>query len=236
MTILKSILLGASLVVLTACGGQSSDAQSKASTKTEDSSSAKTEDSASMKDGQQETAKALNPDLFKGAPSGAYMLDKGHGYILMSYNHQGYSRPELRLVGFDSTLNWNQDDPTASSVSVNIDPATIDSGVPKFDDHLRADDFFDVANNPSITFKSTKLTTSSATSGQMVGDLTIKGITKPVTLDVKFNKAGPARGGGSKLGFSAKGQIMRSDFDLGAYVPNVGNEVDILIQVEYDMK
>lgn len=168
------------------------------------------------------------------APSGAYSLDKGHGYISFTYMHQGYSKPMLRWRDWDSTLNWNQDDPTLSTVSVAINAASVDSGVDKFDAHLKSADFFEVETYPTINFASTSLSKTGAATGVMIGDLTIKDVTRPVTLDVTFNKAGETRGGGNKIGFSATTQIKRSDFGVDLYVPYVGNDVDLLIEVEYE--
>ena len=172
-----------------------------------------------------------------GVSSGTYGLDKGHGYIMMTYEHQGYSSPYLRFVGFDADLTLDANNPLKSSVSVNIDPATVDSGVEKFDQHLVSADFFDVENHKEISFVSTKLELTGDNVGVMTGDLTIKGITKPVTLDVKLNKADFAqRANTNKIGFSAKGQVKRSDFDLGLYVPYVGDAVDIIIETEFEQQ
>jgi len=171
--------------------------------------------------------------LFSGAPAGTYEVEKNHAYIMFSYLHQGYSKPVLSWSDWDSTMEWNPSDPESSSVNVSIKADKIDSAVPVFDDHLRDGQFFDTANHPLITFKSTNLEYKSGTSGVMTGDLTMKGITKPVSLDVTFNKAGANRGGGHKLGFSATGQIMRSDWDLGLYKPAISDEVDLVIEVEY---
>ena len=170
---------------------------------------------------------------FAQVPSGAYEIDKEHGYIAFSYLHQGYSKPQLRWRNWDSTLNWNAENPEASSVDVTIQVNSIDSGVDRFDDHLRSADWFDAETYPTITFSSTDLRQVLGTKGQMTGDLTMMGVTKPVTLDVTFNKGGERRGGGHKVGFSASGTLLRSDWNLGKYVPAVGDDVELIIEVEY---
>lgn len=174
---------------------------------------------------------------YKGAPSGVYNLEKTHAYITFSYLHQGYSKPFLRWRNWDSTLNWDNENPANSSVSVKINTNSIDTGVDIFDEHMRDENWLNVAAHPEAVFTSTSLKKVSGNTGKMMGDLTLKGITKPVTLDVTFNKAGEGRQPGThKIGFSARGQVMRSDWDLGAYVPFVSDEVDLIIEVEYIRK
>lgn len=171
-----------------------------------------------------------------GAISGQYQSEYKHRYITFSYLHQGLSRPHLRWRDWNATLDWNAEDPTASSISVTIDAASIDSGVDEFDGHLRSEQFFDVENHPKITFDSTALTKSSDTTGTMTGDLTIKGITKPVTLDVTMNNGFfDARGNQYKIGFSATGKVKRSDFGVDLYTSFVGDDVDLVIEAEFVM-
>ncbi len=131
------------------------------------------------------------------------------------------------------SLNLNQDDVTASKLMVSIDPASIDSGVEKFDDHLKSDDFFDIATHSDISFNATGIEMTGENTMTITGDLTMKGITKPITLDATVNKAAnhPMRKTPT-IGISASGKLMRSDWDLGRYAPNVGDEVTLNIQVE----
>jgi len=168
------------------------------------------------------------------APSGVYKSESGHAYIAFTYLHQGFSRPVLRWGEFDATVNLDAQNPTESTLSVTIPAASIDSGVAKFDEHLVSADFFDVANHPTITFTSTSLQEVQRGRGHLVGNLTMKGITKPVTLDVKLNKVGENfRSKAPMFGISATGRINRSDWDLGKYAPSVGNDVDLTIEVEF---
>lgn len=166
-----------------------------------------------------------------GAPSGQYTMDKGHGYVTFSYLHQGLSHPQLRFRDIDATLVLDADHPENSQVNVTINAASIDSGVDKFDDHLNGGDFFNTAKNPTISFKSTGFTRASATTGTMQGDLTIMGITKPLSLDVEI--VGTKGGKKGAIGVEGRGTLLRSDFGLGKYVPYVGDEVSLLISVEF---
>lgn len=168
------------------------------------------------------------------AEAGLYKSDAKHAYITFSYLHQGYSRPWLRWRTWSADLNWNPAAPESSTIVVTIDANSIDSGVDDFDGHLRAPDFFDTAQFSTITFASSSLTKSGPNAGTLTGDLTVKGVTKPVTLDVVINRAAlDDFAQAHKLGFSAKGKIKRSDFGLGKYVPFVGDEVDLVIETEF---
>ncbi len=171
------------------------------------------------------------------AVSGEYTPDPKHRYITFSYFHQGYSHPWVRWRDWTGTLNWDADAPENSSVSVTIDVASVDSGVDEFDGHLVSENWFNAAAHPEITFVSTDVEKTGANTGKITGDLTIKGITKPVTLDVVFHKgAYEQRGNYYKLGFSGETTLKRSDFDLGAFVPVVSDEVDVVIETEWTMQ
>lgn len=176
------------------------------------------------------SAPALAGDAF----SGVYEDDEKHRYITFTYSHFGFSNPYLRWRDWDATLNWDEDAPENSTINVVIDAASIDSGVDVFDGHLKGENFFDVSNHPEITFVSTGVEKTGENSGTVTGDLTIKGITKPVTLDVQLNNASfDERRNQYKIGFSATAQVKRSDFDVDAYAPGVSDEVDIIIEAEF---
>lgn len=170
------------------------------------------------------------------APAGVYASDPKHAYITFSYNHMNYSHPAVRWRSWSAELDWNPAVPEESSVEATIDVNSIDTGVDGLDDHLRSADFFEAETYPTITFESTSLELTGPNTGKMAGDLTIKETTKPITLDVRINRA--ANDGFAKaykLGFSATGKLNRSDYDVGLYVPMVGDEVDISIESEFIM-
>lgn len=170
------------------------------------------------------------------AVSGEYAPDPKHRYITFSYLHQGFSRPMVRWRSWDGTLNWDAENPENSSVSVTIDASSVDSGVDEFDGHLRGERFFDTANHPEITFTSTSVSRTGDATGTITGDLTIKGNTKPVTLDVTFNKSAYSeRGNEYKIGFSGTATVKRSDFGVDFLAPAVSDEVDIVIETEWKM-
>lgn len=168
-----------------------------------------------------------------GAPSGTYALDNTHGYITFSYTHLGFSNPRVGFNAFDTVLELDSANPGKSSVQVDIDATSIDSRVPVFNEHLNSADWFNTAEYPDISFRSTSIEATGDDRFAVTGDLTIMGTTKPVTLDATINKAAehPLRNVPA-IGISASAEILRSDWGLDGYVPAVSDEVTISIEVE----
>lgn len=166
-------------------------------------------------------------------PSGRYELDTTHAYITVSYNHLGFSTPEIGFNSFSVDLQADADNPEQSSLRVVVDAASVDSRVAEFDEHLNGEDFFQTEQYPEIRFTSTRVKQTGEDTFTVYGNLTIKGTTKAVTLRATINKAAnhpmlkkPA------IGISAEGRVQRTDFDLGYGVPLVSDFVDLNIQVE----
>ncbi|WP_082143355.1 YceI family protein [Xanthomonas sp. NCPPB 1128] len=165
--------------------------------------------------------------------SGTYKLDPAHTDVLVQWSHFGFSNPSANFGDVDGTLVYNAQDVSKSSVNVTLPLSGLNSFTAKFDEHLKSADFFDAAKFPTATFKSTKVTSAGANKLTVAGDLTIKGTTKPVVLAVTLNGAGPhPMKKVPALGFDATTTVKRSDFGLGAYVPNVSDEVKIRITTE----
>ncbi|MXV09038.1 MULTISPECIES: YceI family protein [unclassified Xanthomonas] len=165
--------------------------------------------------------------------SGTYTLDPAHTDVLVQWSHFGFSNPSAHFGDVDGTLVYNAQDVSKSSVNVTLPLSGLNSFTAKFDEHLKSADFFDAAKFPTATFKSTKVTSAGANKLTVAGDLTIKGTTKPVVLAVTLNGAGPhPMKKVPALGFDATTTVKRSDFGLGAYVPNVSDEVKIRITTE----
>jgi polyisoprenoid-binding protein YceI len=162
-----------------------------------------------------------------------YKLDPGHTMVLFSWNHFGFSNPTANLGQVDGTLVYDEAAPTKSTVEATLPLAGLDTFVPKLDEHLKSADFLDAAKYPTVTFKSTKVTEAGKGKLKVTGDLTAHGVTKPVTLDVTLNKVGPhPMMKVQTVGFDATATIKRSDFGVGAYVPNVSDEIKIRITTE----
>jgi len=170
-------------------------------------------------------------------PSGDYSLDKSHGYITYTYSHLGFSTPHVGFRSFDLDLALDSENPENSEVNVIIDATSIDSRVDAFNGHLNGPNFFDTANYPTITFKSTSIEMLEDDKLKVTGDLTIKGITKPVTLDTTILKAAnhPMRKIPT-IGIEAEAKVSRSDWGLTRSVPNVGDEISIFISAELPQK
>ena len=162
-----------------------------------------------------------------------YKLDPSHTMVLFSWNHFGFSNPTANLGIGEGTVVYDEAKPANSSVQVTLSLANLDTHVSALDEHLKKPDFFDAAKYPVVTFKSTRVEPLGGNKFKVTGDLTVHGVTKPVVLDATLNKAGmqpmlkvPA------IGFDATATIKRSDFGMGAYVPNVSDEVQIRITTE----
>jgi polyisoprenoid-binding protein YceI len=182
-------------------------------------------------------ALALAASFGAAAAPVAYKLDPSHTVVLASWSHVGYSHPSANFGHADGTLVYDADDVTKSHVEVTLPLSGLDTFVPKLDEHLRSADFFDAAKYPDIAFKSTMVHDMGGGKLMIMGDLTVHGVTRPVTLDATLNKAGvhpmtklPA------VGFDATTTIKRSDFGVGAYVPMVGDEISIRITTEASAK
>jgi polyisoprenoid-binding protein YceI len=175
------------------------------------------------------------------AVADSWRLDKDHSEIRFSWDHLGLSRKSGRFLDFDATLDFSPTDPVAGTVSATIKTASIATGVKALDEALRSTDFFNAAAHPTITFKSTGVRKTGDKTGEIVGDLTILGVTKPVTLATKWNFTGeyplagvnPVYLGKWVSGFSATTRIERSAFGLKRATPLISDEIEITIEVEF---
>ncbi len=182
------------------------------------------------------TSLSAYTDLSK-APAGEYELEKTHAYVALSYSHQGFSRPILLFRDIDASISVDVDNIKNSTLSVKIDPASIDSGVEIFNEHLLGEKLFDVRKYPNASFESTSFKLLANGHYRLRGKLTVKGVTKPIELDVTFNKGGMHRHFKvPHLGFSATGTVARSQWGLSLGVPFVGDKVELTIEVEFIKK
>lgn len=167
---------------------------------------------------------------------GTYEADPGHTRITWSVKHLGFSTYSGILPAITGTLSLDPKAPDASHVEVTIPVDKLGTLDPVLDGHLRAGDFFDVANFPTATFKSTRIE-AKGDEARITGQLTLRGVTKPVTLEAEFNKAGIAPTDKTyTVGFDAKAKIRRSDFGMTAFLPMVGDEVELRIKAEFKKK
>jgi polyisoprenoid-binding protein YceI len=167
-------------------------------------------------------------------PEGAYRLDPDHATILLKIDHLGFSKLVGRFDRFDASLDFDPRAPESSTLVATIDPASIDFGLPAFEQDLRGSGWLDVARYPEARFESRTIAITGADTGVISGDLTLHGVTAPVTLDVTFNGGGSnLLTGAYTLGFEAHGSVLRSTFGLGALAPAIGDEVMLEIHAEF---
>ena len=234
-TNIACIVLAPLLIVVSGCSNKS-DAQTntqQATTQSTAKTTAKTDGHTGHKHGEAPAlaAQTAGVDSPLSIPSGRYILDPTHGYVTFSYVHKGLSRPQLRFNNVDAQLILDAARPENSNLKVRIDAANIDSGVAKFDAHLKSADFFNIDAHPQISFTSTGFARTDARNGTMAGDLTLMGITKSINFDV--NLVGVHEGAKPALGIEARAVLKRSDFGLGKYVPHVGDDVTIAVFAEF---
>ena len=168
--------------------------------------------------------------------AGTYAIDASHSAVEFVVRHLGLAKVRGRFGAFAGEIDIAER-PEDSSVTVTVEVESIDTREPNRDEHLRNNDFFDAPNHPTIAFASTSIT-GSGTNWKVTGDLTLKGTTKPITLDVSFEGAGADPWGGSRIAFSASTEIDRENWgvnwnqalETGGFV--VGKKVKLELEVE----
>jgi polyisoprenoid-binding protein YceI len=167
-------------------------------------------------------------------PVGRYEIDQDHTSITFDIDHFKYSRFTIRFDRKQGQLDWNEGGLDASATSVTIDATSIDTNVPLLDKMVKSDSMLDVARYPEIRFVSTRFERTGESRGTLTGDLTIRGVTQPVTLDVAFNGFAPdPLTKKDTLGFSADGHFSRAKFGLATWYPAVGDDIHVRIQAEF---
>ncbi|TCV96421.1 polyisoprenoid-binding protein YceI [Luteibacter rhizovicinus] len=160
-----------------------------------------------------------------------YTLESNHAEGTIRWGHLGFSYPTAQFSRVEGTLEFDPADPARSFVKATIQMANVSSGVPDLDENLRSTAFFDLARYPTATFESTRVEkTSMPDRLKVTGNFSVRGVTRPVTLDVTINKVGTnPRLNLPAVGFEATTTLKRSDFGLGKFVPQVSDEVTIHI-------
>jgi len=171
------------------------------------------------------------------AQTSTWAIDPAHSSVNFEIIHLGVSHVHGAFGNVTGMVTLNEKDITKSSVIATIDTTTVSTGVAARDTHLKSPDFFDIAKNPAMTFKSTSLT-NAAGKLQLIGDLTINGVTKSVTLDL--DGPTPPQTIKDKIvsGFSATGKISRASYGFGPKFspPTLGDDVKFTVDVEIDKK
>ena len=177
---------------------------------------------------------SVSPDE-ASVPAGRYQLDPHHWNVSFDVDHFKYSRFVMRFDKTTAQLNWNAAGMDQSTVTVDIDATSLDTNVPILNKMVSGPDMLDVEHSPTIHFASTAFKRTGDSKGELTGDLTIRGTTRPVTLAVTFNGHAPnPLTKQQTLGFSADGHFSRAQFGLSTWYPAVGDDVHVAIQAEFD--
>ena len=179
-------------------------------------------------------------------PAGSYNLDRAHASLIFRVNHLGFSNYTARFKGFDAKLEFDPKNLAASKVTATVDPNSLETDFPDptkvdFNAQLKGDEWLDVAKFPEIRFESRQIDVTGENTVRINGDLTLHGVTRPITLEAKFNGgyAGHPMDPNARIGFSARGTLKRSEFGIAHGIPapgttmGVGDAVNVVIEAEF---
>ena len=163
-----------------------------------------------------------------------FSLDPAHTQTVFEVSHLGYSTITGNFHDLKGSVVLDQEKPNNSRVEVVIGTATVDTGLAARDNDLRSKNFFNVAEFPTMTFKSTSVRRTGPKTADVRGDLTLLGVTRPEVLKIILNRIAPdqLRNNATVAGFTGTTTIKRSDFGMKAYVPYIGDDVKVTINFE----
>lgn len=167
--------------------------------------------------------------------SGDYNVEPGHTQIEFTLLHMGFSNYSGRLNGVSGKLSLSASDPASSSLAVTVPTASFSTTSEKLDEELRSAQWFDAEKFPTISFTSTKVSVTGKDSAKITGNLTLHGVTKPITLTAHFIGAGVnPLDKKYTVGFEATGKVKRSAFGVSTYVPLIGDDVTLTIHGAFE--
>ncbi len=177
------------------------------------------------------------------APAGDYQLDPAHARLVFRVSHLGFSRYTALFTDLAADLAFNPAKPESMQLAARVDPASIETLFPdptfNFNTILSGPDFLDAASYPLIAFTSTSIRMTAPDAAAVTGDLTLHGVTRPITLRATFNGGyggHPQDPGGARIGFSAHGALYRSDFGIGFGIPEPGTTLGVGDLVEFTIE
>jgi len=169
--------------------------------------------------------------LAQNAGAANYTVDGSHTSVIFGVSHLGYSFTYGRFNKVEGSFVFDKNDPNASTFEVTFHTTSVDTNDEKRDEHLKSPDFFDVRQFPKITFKTTQVS-STANEMQLTGNLTMHGVTKQVTIPLKYLGEGKGPYGNYRCGFSSRFTLKRSDFEMKGMIPHIGDNISILFSFE----
>ncbi|NBE50877.1 YceI family protein [Streptomyces boluensis] len=177
----------------------------------------------------------VNPEL--AALTGDYSIDPSHSSLGFTARHAMVTNVKGAFLDFEGSLQLDGSNPAASTASIDVKMDSIDTGAADRDGHLKSADFFDAETFPAMSFRSTSAETRGGDDYRIHGDLTIKGITKPVAIDLEFNGSATDPFGNERVGFEGKAEILRSDWGLtwNAALETGGVLVSDKIKLNFDI-
>lgn len=177
----------------------------------------------------------MNPDL--SALTGDYTIDTAHSTIGFTVRHAMVTNVKGKFLDFSGSLHLDGSDPSASTASIDVKMDSIDTGSADRDGHLKSADFFKTDEFPTMTFRSTSAESLGGDDYRITGDLTILGVTKPLTIDLEFNGAAKDPFGNERVGFEGKAQLLRSEWGLtwNAALETGGVLVSDKIKLNFDI-
>ena len=177
-------------------------------------------------------ALAASTALAAAAPQ-TYTIDPSHAQVVFSYEHLGFSTTYGMFSGFEGTVTLDEEDPSASSIELEIPVQSMITGWDARTDHFLSADFFNVSDAPVATFTTTSVEPTGDMTATITGDLTINGVTQETTLEATVNQIAPNPINQTPTaGLSATGTVLRSDFNLGMFAPAVSDEVNLIVEIE----
>lgn len=186
-------------------------------------------------------------DLAPQVPAGTFRLDRYHASLLFRVNHMGFSHYTARFTDFDATLEFDPRAPAAASLSATVDAASLETDFPfpdqvDFDAQLQGEEWLDTATYPQMTYRSTAISMTGPNTARIEGELTLRGVSRPVALDATFNGGYPGMPDmdpNARIGVSARGTLQRSAFGIDYGIPapgsnmGVGDAVEVIIEAEF---
>ena len=168
-------------------------------------------------------------------PAGTYAVEPAHTRVLFAVSHMGFTTYYGDFTKVSGNLSIDPSKPDAAALSISIPVATVSTTNPKLDEELKSAQWLDAGAYPAMTFTATKITPTGAGLADVTGDLTLHGVTRPVTLAVKFNAVGVnPLDHKTTIGFEGSAHVHRSDFGVKTYVPLIGDDVTVIISAAFE--
>lgn len=179
-------------------------------------------------------AAAIAPATTPAVAAETFKVDPAHAFVLFKIDHFGWSKNFGRFNDVSGTFTIDEANPGNSKVEVVIKAASIDTAHEKRDNHLRSADFFNAKEFPEIKFVSTKIEKTGDRTGKITGNLTMLGVTKPITFDFTWNKKTPHFRNKNRIhtGFSAQVSLKRSDWGMKKFIPAIADQLTLFLEIE----